>query len=54
MGGRLPICPFCQKYLPNGGIKDHVKAKHTERYREWIDDDQPPYWRYDEEGNLRR
>jgi hypothetical protein len=51
MGGTAPICPFCHKLL--SCIKDHVRAKHPNRYPDWIAAGQPPYWQYDSEGNLQ-
>jgi len=53
MGGTLPICPFCRKECNSSGVKDHIKAKHPEKVKEWIAQGQPPYWRYDKEGNLK-
>ena len=53
MGGTAPICPFCKKQCAWGGVKDHIKVKHPNEYKGWIEADQPPYWRYDEEGKLR-
>ncbi len=53
MGGTMPICPFCRKHLNLGGVKDHIKAKHPDRYQQWIKDGFPTYWRYDDSGNLR-
>lgn len=53
MGGTAPVCPFCKKMCAAGGVKDHIKAKHPDRYGQWIRDGQPPYWRYDEQGELR-
>lgn len=52
MGGTAPICPFCKKLLNLGGLKDHIKAKHIERYEQWKKDGFPAYWRYDNDGNL--
>ena len=52
MGGTMPICPFCIKLLNNGGIKDHIRAKHENKYKEWIDLGQLPYWRYHKNGEL--
>jgi hypothetical protein len=46
MGGTAPICPFCGKHCAGGGVKDHVKAKHPEDYKQWISDGQKPYWMY--------
>jgi hypothetical protein len=51
VGGTAPYCPFCRKLLVN--LKAHIKAKHPERYQEWLDLGRPPYWRYDMEGNVR-
>lgn len=53
MGGTMPICPFCKKECAYSGVKDHVKAKHPERYPLWILDGQLSYWMYDEDGKLR-
>ena len=53
MGGTSPICPFCRKHCSYGGVKDHIKVKHPEKYKDWIELGQPPYWRYDMEGNFR-
>jgi len=53
MGGTLPICPFCRKQCADGGVKDHVRAKHPLQYRPWIIFGQRPYWQYDERGLLR-
>lgn len=44
MGGSAPVCPFCNKLCQSGGVKDHVRAKHPDRYVQWIADGQPPYW----------
>lgn len=52
MGGTLPVCPFCRKLCANGGIKDHVKAKHPDRYPSWILSGQKPYWMYNDHGIL--
>lgn len=52
MGGTAPICPFCRKECAYSGIKDHVKAKHPDRYKKWIDSGQKPYWMYDNNGKL--
>lgn len=53
MGGTAPICPFCKKELNWGGVKPHIKIKHPERYKEYIDRGQPPYFLWDDEGNFR-
>ena len=53
MGGTLPICPFCKKLLNKGGIKDHIKIKHADKYKQWIENNCPPYWMYDDNGLLR-
>lgn len=52
MGGTASICPFCRKECAYGGVKDHVKAKHPEKVKEWFASGQPPYWRYNEHGEL--
>jgi hypothetical protein len=52
MGGTAPICPFCRKECASGGIKDHVWAKHQDRFTAWINFGQLPYWRYDPDGGL--
>jgi len=54
MGGTMPICPFCKKECAYSGVKDHIRDKHPDKYKEWINFGQLPYWRYDDEGNLRR
>lgn len=54
MGGTFPICPFCKKECAWGGIKYHIKAKHPNKYKNWIDSGQLPYWRYDDNGELRQ
>lgn len=47
MGGTAPVCPFCKKLLKDvGGIKPHVKIQHPDKYAEWIQNGQQPYWRY--------
>lgn len=53
MGGTAPVCPFCNKLCNDGGLKDHIKAKHIERYMRWLQDGQLPYWMY-ENGELKR
>jgi hypothetical protein len=53
MGGTAPICPFCRKHCEQGGVKDHIRMTHPLDYPKWISDDQPPYWRYDDNGQLR-
>ena len=53
MGGTAPICPFCRKGLNYGGVKDHIKAKHSDEYKKWIDNGQKPYWMYHKDGELR-
>ena len=53
MGGIAPICPFCRKELSIGGVKDHIKAKHPNKYKEWINLGQPPYWRYHKDGEIK-
>lgn len=52
MGGTAPICPFCKKRLNQGGVKDHIKSIHFGKYKQYIKDGQPQYWRYDNDGNL--
>lgn len=47
MGGTAPVCPFCHKWCNAGGVKDHVRAKHPDKYAEWVRDGQLPYWMYD-------
>lgn len=54
MGGTAPYCPFCHKLCAGGGVKDHIKVKHPERYKQWITDGQLPYWRYDDDGELKK
>lgn len=44
MGGTAPICPFCKKLCNQGGVKDHVKAKHPDKYLEWIRNGMYHYW----------
>lgn len=44
MGGTAPYCPFCGKLC--SFVKDHIKAKHPDEYKEWIDNGQKPYWMY--------
>lgn len=53
MGGTAPVCPFCRKHLNLGGLKDHIKVKHPDKYKQWITDGFPAYWRYNEEGELK-
>lgn len=53
MGGTAPICPFCRKGLNGGGVKDHIKMKHPDKYREWVDKGMKPYWMYHKDGELR-
>lgn len=50
MGGTAPICPFCKKSL--NCVKDHIKAKHPDKYLQWIKDGQKPYWMYNDNGEL--
>lgn len=49
----MPYCPFCGKLCATGGIKDHIRAKHDDRFKEWVNHGQLPYWRYDNDGNLK-
>lgn len=53
MGGTAPYCPFCHKLCASSGLKDHIKVKHPDQYHKWINFGQLPYWRYDDNGNLR-
>lgn len=53
MGGTAPICPFCRKETRNGGVKEHIKKKHPEKYILWIRDGQKPYWMYNKKGELQ-
>lgn len=53
MGGTHPICPFCRKECRNGGVKNHIKKKHPDKYDKWIKDGQMPYWLYDDKGELK-
>jgi len=52
MGGTAPVCPFCKKLCAYGGVKDHIKAKHPDKYKSWISYGCLPYFMYDESGNL--
>jgi hypothetical protein len=52
MGGTAPICPFCRKWLNLGGVKDHIKAKHPDKYEQWKKDGFLAYWRYNEVGKI--
>lgn len=52
MGGRAPVCPFCKKLCNDGGVKDHIKAKHPDKYQQWIKDECPPYFLYNDKGEL--
>lgn len=55
MGGTLPICPFCKKQFSCGmSVKQHIKAKHIDKYKQWIKDGGMPYWMYNEFGELRK
>ena len=54
MGGTAPICPFCRKECADGGVKDHVKTKHPDKYKLWINYGQKPYWMYNKDGELRK
>ena len=51
MGGTMPYCPFCGRLLVS--VKDHIKAKHPDKYKQWILDGQQPYWKYDDNGELK-
>jgi len=53
MGGTLPICPFCKKECATSGVKDHIKAKHPDKYVMWLNHGQLSYWQYDNSGELR-
>ena len=53
MGGYAPVCPFCKKMCTNGGVKDHIKAKHLDKYPSWLNHGMLPYWQYDDNGELR-
>jgi len=52
VGGTAPYCPFCLKLCADSGVKDHIKAKHGDKYDGWIKDGQQPYFLYDADGNL--
>ena len=54
MGGTAPICPFCRRECAVSGVKDHIKIKHPEKYWDWINLGKPPYWQYNEDGELRK